>query len=152
MRTCIVFLTACALAVAACARPAETRQFELQGQILAVEPARGEVLIKHGDIKGFMPGMTMPFKVKDASLLGRQKPGDLVTATLVVGDVDSYLSAISTTGHAELEAPPAVSDGPRILAPGDEVADALLVDQDAKPIPFSTLRGHRVALTFIYTR
>src|SRR5687768_10480646 len=139
MRTCTILLTACVIAATACARPAETRQYELQGQILAVEPARGEVLIKHGDIQGFMPAMTMPFKVKDASLLGRQKPGDLVTATLVVGDVDAYLSAISTTGRAELDPPPVVSDTPRILAPGDEVADALLVDQDAKPMPFSSL-------------
>jgi protein SCO1/2 len=151
-RRVLVLLTILGVATAACSRPAETRSFELQGQILAVEPARQEVLIKHGDIKGFMPGMTMPFKVQDASLLTDKKPGDLVTATLVVGDVDAHLSAITTTGHAALEAPPAVSDAPRILAPGEEIADALLVTQDGTPLPFSTLRGHRVALTFIYTR
>lgn len=150
-RACCLILVLATLA-AACNRPAETRAFELQGQILAVEPARQEVLIKHGDIKGFMPGMTMPFKVKEASLLADKKPGDLVTATLVVGDLDAHLSSITTTGHAPLETPPAVSDTPRILAPGDEVADALLVDQDGTPLPFSTLRGHRVALTFVYTR
>jgi hypothetical protein len=33
---------------------------------LGIEPARNEVLIRHENIKGFMPAMTMPFTVKDA--------------------------------------------------------------------------------------
>jgi protein SCO1/2 len=136
----------------ACSRQPPARQYELQGQILQVEPARNEVVIKHADIKGFMPGMTMPFKVKDAALLAGKEPGDLVTATLVVGEVDAHLSTLTRTGHAALEAPPPVSDTPQILMPGEPVPDALLVDQDGKPRPFSEFRGHRVALTFIYTR
>jgi protein SCO1/2 len=36
--------------------------------------------------------------------------------------------------------------------PGEQVADALLVDQQARPRPFSSFRGHRVAITFTYTR
>ena len=140
------------LLAAGCGRPAETRQYELQGQILGVDTARNELLIKHGDIKGFMPGMTMPFKVADPALLEGKAPGDLVTATLVVGEVESHLSAVTRTGHAPLDTPPVVSDAPKILTRGETVPDALLVDQDGVPRPFSKLRGHRVALTFIYTR
>jgi protein SCO1/2 len=140
------------LLIAACSRSAPAREYELRGQILGIEPERSEVLLKHEDIKGFMPGMTMPFKVEDARLLEGKQPGDLVTATLVVGEVQSHLSTLTTTGHAALEKPPLVGDTPRILAPGEMVADALLVDQDGKPLPFSNLRGHRVGLTFIYTR
>jgi protein SCO1/2 len=151
MRVCTLFLV-WLVAAAACTRPAETRAYELQGQILAIQAERKEVLIKHEDIKGFMPGMTMPFTVKDGALLSGKQPGDLVTATLVVGDVDAHLSTLTKTGHAALEAPPAVGDAPRVLALGDEVADALLIDQDGKPLPFSSLRGRRVALTFVYTR
>jgi protein SCO1 len=140
------------LLAAACARQPEARQYELQGQILSIEPARSEVVIRHGDIKGFMPGMTMPFTVKDASLLADKKAGDLVTATLVVTDVNAHLSTLTRTGTAPIENPPVVSDAPRILLPGEPVPDALLVDQDGTARPFSALRGHRVALTFIYTR
>jgi protein SCO1/2 len=150
MRVCMLVL-ACAVA-AACSRRETTTEYELRGQVQAVDASRSEVTIKHEDIKNFMPGMTMPFKVRDASLLERQKPGDLVTATLVVGDVNAYLSSITTIGHAPVETPPAVGETPRILAPGEPIADALLVDQDGTPFPFSSLRGHRVALTFIYTR
>src|SRR5918999_3270563 len=109
MRVCTIFL-ACALTVASCGRPAATRQYELRGQVLAVEPARSEVLIKHEAVKDFMPAMTMPFKVKDASLLSGKRPGDLVTATLVYDEVAPYLSALTTTGHEALEAPAVVSD------------------------------------------
>ncbi len=152
MRSCTIVLVAL-LAAAGCTRKPETaRQFELQGQIVALEPGRNEVTIRHEDIKGFMPGMTMPFTVRDAGLLAGKQPGDLIRGTLVVEEVDAYLSALTTIGHEPVDAPPAVSDAPRILAPGDEVGDALLVGDDGMPLPFSSLRGHRVAVTFIYTR
>src|SRR5687767_10062178 len=57
------------VAASACSRAPEARQYELKGQILAVRPERSEVVIRHEDIKGFMPGMTMPFKVRDKELL-----------------------------------------------------------------------------------
>jgi protein SCO1/2 len=152
MRVCIVPLLLTLLA-AGWARPQPApREYELQGQILAVDPARSELTIKHGDITGFMPGMTMAFKVKDPALLSGKAPGDLVTATLVVGEIESHLSVVTSTGKAPIDTPAIVSDAPKVLLPGETVPDALLVDQDGAPRPFSTLRGHRVALTFIYTR
>src|SRR5687768_12619679 len=103
-----------ALLAAGCSPQPEPRQYELQGQILSVDTQRNELLIKHGDIKGFMPGMTMPFKVKDPALLAGKAPGDLVTATLVVGDIESHLSAVTRTGNAPIDTPPVVSDAPRV--------------------------------------
>jgi protein SCO1/2 len=144
-------LVVMALAAASCSRAPAAREYELKGQILAVRPERNEVVIRHEDVKGFMPGMTMPFRVKEAGLLSGKEPGDLVTATLVVAEVDAHLSALTKTGHAALlEAPP--PEAPDILQLGATVADARLVDQDAMPRTLSSLRGHRVALTFIYTR
>jgi protein SCO1 len=145
-----------ALVVAtACSRGPEPKQYELKGQVLGVKQDAREVLIKHEDIQGFMPGMTMPFTVRDVKLLDGLAPGDLVTATLVVAERDAHLSTLKKTGHAELEmaAPPdTASSGFELLKTGDTVPDQLLVDQNGKPRPLSTLRGHRIALTFIYTR
>jgi protein SCO1/2 len=138
------------LTLAACRRGPEPKRYELNGQILAIAPERREVTIRHKDIEGFMVGMTMPFPVESAALLEGKQPGDLVTATLVVGD-KVYLSALSTTGHAPIEAPPP-GDHAAILREGELLADELLVDQDGASHPMATLRGHRVALTFIYTR
>jgi len=140
-------------AMTACGRApdANARTYELHGQILAVRPERGEVVIKHEDIKGFMPAMTMPFTVKDGGLLDGKERGDLVTATLVVGETQAYLSTLTRTGRAEVS-DPAPPPPPDILATGQTVRDATLVDQDDRPRLFSSFRGHRLALTFIYTR
>ena len=138
-----------------CSRSPEAKQYELKGQVLGLKPEEREVLIKHEDIQGFMPGMTMPFKVRDPKLLDGLIPGDLVTAILVVAEADAHLSAVNKTGHAELDvpAPPeSASSGFELLKPGEVVPDQLLVDHNGKPRPLSTLRGHRLALTFIYTR
>ena len=137
----------------ACDRAADpsAREYELHGQILAVRPERSEVVIKHQDVKGFMPGMTMPFTVKDPDLLKGKQAGDLVTATLVVGDTSAHLRTLTTTGHTALTEPPPPPP-PDIRQPGEALVDATLVDQDGAPKPISSFRGHRVAMTFVYTR
>lgn len=140
------------LIAASCSRAPELKQYELTGQVLSVESERKQVTVKHDDIKGFMPAMTMPYSVKDASVLQGIQGGDLIRATLMVGEVESYLSAMTKTGHAKLEEAPPPVDQPKILADGEEVPDALLVDQEGAPRPFSSFRGHRLAVTFIYTR
>jgi len=145
-------VAAVVIAAVGCNREPASREYQLQGQILSVRPERSEVVIKHEDIKNFMPGMTMPFKVQDAALLSGKQPGDLVTATLVVGEVDAHLSTLTRTGHAALDEAPPVSDAPAVLEPGQQIPDARLVDQDGVTRLVSTFRGHRVALTFIYTR
>ena len=142
------------IVLASCGRASDAnfRQFELQGQILAVRPERHEVVIKHEDIKGFMQGMTMPFTVNDDTLLYGKQPGDLVTATLVVGETQAYLSSLTRTGHTEITEPPPPPPVADILTPGDPVKDASLVDQDNTSRMFSSFKGHRLAITFIYTR
>ena len=142
-----------AIMVSACSRTAPTKEYQLQGQILGVKAETNEVLVKHGDIPGFMPAMTMPYKVGDAKILADKQPGDLITATLVVGETEAHLSKIDKTGHAPIEdanAPDITAS--QILKPGDPVPDTRLVDEDNAARPLTSLKGHRVALTFMYTR
>ena len=141
-----------AIAVSGCGRTAPTKQYQLQGQILDVKPDTKEVLVRHGDIPGFMPAMTMPYKVEDATLLAGKQPGDLITATLVVGETEAHLSKIDTTGHAPVAdaSGPAITDS-QILKPGEPVPDTKLVDENNAARPLISLKGHRVALTFMYT-
>jgi protein SCO1/2 len=127
------------------------RQYTLVGQVLAVAPERNEITIKHEDIKGFMPGMTMPFKVQDPTLLKQRVPGDLVTATLVIGEVGAHLSTLTRTGSAPVtDATPAPAA--ESLKQGDMVADAAFLDQAGAVRRLAEWRGHRVAMTFMYTR
>jgi protein SCO1/2 len=139
-------------AIPACSSGPPPREFEIVGQIQAVAPEKAEVTIKHQDIKGFMPGMTMTFKAASGVLDGRQ-PGDLVTGTLVVGEVDVHISKLTVTGHRDVDPTTVLpADGSAIIQPGDPVKDATLIDQDGKTRRLSDFRGHRLALTFVYTR
>src|SRR4051812_14327830 len=79
-----------AFTLSACSRTPPSREYQLQGQILDVKPETSEVLVKHGDIPGFMPAMTMPYKVRDGKQLAGKEPGDLITATLVVGETEAH--------------------------------------------------------------
>lgn len=141
------------LCLVACSRPA-TKQYELKGQILGIKPEANEVLVKHEDIKGFMPAMTMPYKVSDAALLKDKQPGDLFVATLVVGETEGVLSRLEKTGHAAIDQPPpAQTLSPiEVLTVGQRVPDETLVDQDGQPRSLASFRGHPVAVTFMYTR
>jgi protein SCO1/2 len=150
MRRAVVILLVLG-ATAGCRQAAPERQFPLVGQVVGVAPERNEITIKHEDIKGFMPGMTMPFKVHDPALLRDRAPGDLVTATLVVGEVEAHLSTLTKTGSAPVTEPPP-APVPEGLKPGDALADATFLDQDGTVRRLADLRGHRVALTFMYTR
>jgi len=150
-----MIVVAALVACTGCSSAPEPRRYELRGQILSVDAARREVLVDHEDIQGFMPAMTMPYKVNDPALLEGKKPGDLFTATLVVEDVNAYLSTLTTTGHAPIANPaaarPAITDAD-FLREGDAVPGDALIDQSGAPRPITSLHGHRVALTFIYTR
>ena len=142
--------TCCVAVLLTCVSCARARQYELKGQVLAVDRARQEITIKHGDVQGFMPGMTMPFHVKEPGLLDCCQPGDLVTASLIVQDSTGYLSAIQRTGHAALtEAPPPRTD---FLQTGEIVPDVALLDETGTPRHLSDWRGKVLAVTFTYTR
>jgi protein SCO1/2 len=141
------------LAVAAGCRP-RPREYELRGVVVAVDPSRQEITIKHEDIPRFMPGMTMPFKVRDPRLLQDRRPGDLVRATLVVEESDAHLRAIERTGSGPIPELPSDGGAPRVdlLAAGDPVPDTAFVDQGGRIRRLADWRGQILAVTFIYTR
>jgi len=140
-------------ALAACGGAPPTRTYQLEGQILAVDAEKRTLTIRHKDIPGFMPGMTMPFRAGDPALMEGLKAGDLVRATLQVQETDAWLSAVETTGWTPVDVGPApVAPSADMLEPGDEVPDQAFVDQDGREIVLSALRGKVVALTFVYTR
>lgn len=139
------------LSLAACSRERE-RRFPIEGQILAIDAARNEITLQHGDIKGFMPAMTMPFRAVDASAISERKPGDLIRATLVVAESTGRLENVVKIGEAPL--PPDAPAGPRVpmLEPGADAPEASFVDQDGRERRLSEWRGKTVAVTFVYTR
>ncbi len=70
---------------AACSRRPTQRTLHAAGPGPVARSAAQElVAVKHEEIKGFMPAMTMPYEVRDAKALDGLAPGDLINATLVV--------------------------------------------------------------------
>src|SRR4029434_418908 len=97
MRSFLGLLLCAALSLAACSRSDE-RRFTLNGQIETLDPPVKNLVVKHDEIKGFMPAMTMRYEMRDAKLLDGLAAGDLITATLVVETNGAYLTDIKKTG------------------------------------------------------
>jgi protein SCO1 len=149
MHRLILFSTMCAVGLTACARD---KRYPLIGQVIAVNTERQELTVKHEDIRGFMPGMTMPFRVKNPAQVAASRPGDLITATLVVRNSLGYLDEVTKTGEAPLPPDEPHARKTPTIAPGDEVPEAELTDQDGRRRRLSDWRGKTIAVTFVYTR
>ena len=146
-----------ALAVSGCGNQArQYREFPLKGQVLSVGKIGSngwrELSIKHEDIPGFMPAMSMAYYVRQPALLDNIAPGDLITARLILDGGEVYVDRVTKTGHAPLPEdarPVKVMD---VMSPGDVVPDDVLRDQDGRDRKLSDWRGRALAVTFVYTR
>src|SRR6266404_5478781 len=87
--------------------------FQVKGIIRAVRSAQKEVEIKHEAIPGYMPGMTMPFEVKDTNELTGLKPGEPISFRLTVTDTEGWIDQIRRLGPATNE--PNTTGGLQIL-------------------------------------
>jgi protein SCO1/2 len=159
MRRPLVFILVSTLALAAgCGRRSDERSYPLHGQVLAIDAPKKSLTLKHDEIKGFMPAMTMPYDVEDAAALNGLAPGDLIDATLVVFSNGAHLTGVKKTGTAPIEQPPpdtampTASSGFELLKPGEPVPSASFVDQDGRNRSFDSFKGSRVVMTFIYTK
>jgi len=72
----------------------DVRTFTVKGEVAAIDPARETVTIAHEEIQGFMMAMTMPFKVRDRSLLAGVDVGDSVVGTLNVSKTESWIGTL----------------------------------------------------------
>jgi Cu/Ag efflux protein CusF len=55
-----------------------------EGKVVATVPSSGQLVVDHGEIKGFMGAMTMGYPVEPPSQLEAFKPGDQVRFTIDV--------------------------------------------------------------------
>jgi protein SCO1/2 len=140
----------CMTLLAACSHPPAAKRYELQGRVVAVDPAARILTIAHQDVPGLMKGMTMPFTVSKGNnwVFLAIAPGDQIQATLVLSD-HAELQDISFTKVSNNAA-----DGTsplHIPEPGEDVPDFALVNQNGHNIRLQQFRGKPLLLTFIYT-
>jgi protein SCO1/2 len=125
-------------------------RYALKGKVVNVDKRGSAVTIAHEAIPGYMDAMTMPFTLKDSSLLDVMSDGDRLQATLVVAGARSWLEDVVVV-HESAD-PGATSVNSLEPKPGEEIPDFALVNQDGKQITFRQHRGRIVVVTFIYTR
>jgi protein SCO1 len=131
----------------------DTQHHLLKGKVMAVDAANRQVTIQHGDIPGYMPGMTMPFVVENSSLLADVHPGDQVEADLVVANNTAYIQSIEATHPAGEHFTPAPKPGAqRYPQNGDPAQDFHLQTQDGKTVSLATYRGKPLLVDFIYSQ
>ena len=127
--------------------------YKLRGKVVTSNSAKGEVTLNHDAIPGFMDAMTMPYKLKDASILSELHPGDVITADVLVSqdaDASVLLDHIVVVAQGKPDYRPAVIY--HVPAKGDAVPDFKLRNQDGRIIHLDQFRGKNLLITFIYTR
>jgi protein SCO1 len=127
--------------------------YKMRGKVVSTNPATGEATMDHEAIPGFMDAMTMPYKLKDPSILSELHPGDTITADVLVSqdpNADVLLDNIVIVAQAKPDYKPTVFY--HVPEPGDVVPDFKLRNQDGRAIHFDQFRGKSLLVTFIYTR
>jgi protein SCO1/2 len=80
--------------------------YKLRGKVVSTDAAKGEVTLNAEAIPGLMEAMTMPYKLKDATILGKLHPGDAITADVLISqnaDADTLLDHIVVVTQAKPE-------------------------------------------------
>jgi protein SCO1/2 len=126
--------------------------------ILREFPVDGRsVVIRHDEIPGYMPKMTMTFTVRDPRELRALTVGDSVAFRLVATENDHWIDSLRRldAGPGAVETASTPSTGATAIPPlrnGDPLPPFPFTDEAARPGDISQFRGSAVALTFIFTR
>ncbi len=127
--------------------------YHLRGKVISTDSSHGIVVLDHEAIPGFMDAMTMPYQLKDPSIISELHPGDVITADVLVSknaEETIVLDHIVVVAQARPDYKPAVFY--HVPTPGDKVPDFALRNQDGHPIHLGQFKGKTLLLTFIYTR
>lgn len=136
-----------------------TQVFEVTGRITSIPADRETMVIAHEEISGFMPAMTMPFYLLDASTAEGLEPGDAIRFRYVVEERRSWIEEIERIDADGLAQDR--DEGFRLqrqrlpiprLEPGDRVPGFELIDQTGANFSLHDFHGEAIVLTFIFTR
>ena len=131
------------------------KRYTLKGKVISVDKAKKTATIEHGDIKGYMPGMTMEFPIKADWIWDDLLPGtEISNADLVVDETQTPSYWLENLALVAAPNPnqPAPPIDERFAQIGKEIPEFTLTNQDNKRISTKDFKGKAWALTFIYSR
>jgi protein SCO1/2 len=157
-----IFLILALCLVAGCRQPSSPsatsptyppKTFTIRGTVVSTDATH--VTLNGEEVPGFMEAMTMPYKLKDPSVVSELHPGDRITAT-VLADQDAAgfknirLDNIVVVAQARPDYKPPIQY--HVPQAGDDVPNFKLLNQSNRTIDFAQFKGKVVLITFIYTR
>src|SRR5258708_4851253 len=74
--------------------PPPQSKYSMSGRVVSVDKPKQQVTVDAADIPGFMMAMTMPYSVKNPSLLETVSPEDQITADVMVNGNDVWLENV----------------------------------------------------------
>jgi protein SCO1/2 len=134
------------------------RSFVASGIIRELPAAGDTVTIRHEEIPGFMPKMTMEFNVRDTNTLRGFKVGDVITFRVHADQQESWVDdlRLSSTNDLAKTAPSDPSSASLLHAakmnPGDVLPDTELLSETGDTIKLSDFAGRALVFTFIFSR
>jgi len=75
------------------AQPA--KEYQMQGEVVGLDPAAHLATVKAGKIEGWMEAMTMEYPVKDPQEFGKLKVGQNIQAKITVQGMDYWISSVN---------------------------------------------------------
>jgi Cu/Ag efflux protein CusF len=113
MKKFFILASIIAISAALGCHSAPEKHYPLQGEVISVEAQRGTITVKHGEILGLMPAMTMSYMVAERKQIETLRAGDKISADLVVSDSKGRLEKIVLVSKSDGKpAPPGISQGP----------------------------------------
>jgi Cu/Ag efflux protein CusF len=89
----LILLASVAIAFLGC-KSAQEKHYPLQAEVISVDAPKGLIIVKHGEIPDLMPAMTMQYAVADSKQIENLRPGDNISADLVVSESKGRLEKI----------------------------------------------------------
>jgi len=148
----ILFALFAAQLAGACGRSPERQTYALSGTVVSVDAGGGRMTIAHDEIPGYMPAMTMPFRVREDWVIQAVSPGATITADLVVEGRSSWIENVVVASPAAAPGAPSRVEGATEPVAGDPAPPFALTSHRNRPIALESLRGSAVVVTFIYSR
>ncbi len=75
--------------------PAHPATYRIRGEVVRLDRQPAKVTLTHDEIPGFMGSMTMPFSLKDSTLVDSLRIGDSLSAVLNVAGSHVWLDSVS---------------------------------------------------------
>lgn len=137
-------------------------RYPLTGEVLRIEPERKVVVVRHDEIEGYMPAMTMEFLVS-AGDLALAKPGQRIRAELIPSDDGDF--RLEKIWPLDKVAEDTIAEGARRLREdthnrgrsayrevGERLPDFALYDQTGRVVQSARFGGKQIMVNFIFTR